>query len=78
MDILIHLPRHNYSLTITRRYCGAIMYYKGGGGRDCADGKLRHWPRVLWDIITCELNIGRWKRQPHLPARQSGTTSERT
>lgn len=75
MDMLIPLVRNNYFVTITPRYCGALMKYRypgslrsGFNGRDCRDGKLRHLPLVLWDIICCELGIGRWS---------SDTTSER-
>lgn len=67
MNIRFNLRRHTYTLTMSNRYCGAIVWnrHPRSGedwlrGNDLRDGKLWRLPAVLWDIVQYEFRFGRW------------------
>jgi hypothetical protein len=60
---------YTYSITFTRKYCGAISICnkpRAGEdwlrGSDLRDGPLWRAPLVFWDIACHQLHIGRWRR----------------
>ncbi len=84
MDFTLRLYRSRYFITITRRYAGAIAQTaigpQKGRGRDLHDGKpwkLATFPKIIWDIICYEFEIGRfgWRYARKMEARYSSPKS---